>query len=145
MAPGCGNGKTLGSWRTGREVPRQLWWFPLQSLDDPEQDRKGLPVGENRKSNEISSVHPPRLFLFTPVLISLLNQPNLNQQADIYLFCRQALWAWDFSVIQLIFQAGKHLALLISPASPFSCDIYNLILKRKGRKKSFDYTRSFKK
>lgn len=68
MAPGHGSGRRLlcggavriaerstqGSWRTGREVPRQWWWFPLPRSDHPEQGRKGLPLGENRKSCEIS-------------------------------------------------------------------------------------------
>lgn len=96
---GCAQGSSAGS-RTQhpgeledrKRGPKQWWQFPLPSSNHPEQGRKGLPVGENRKSSEISMcastgavpVHTCPHVPFEPA-----------QLPDIYLClcCRQVLWA----------------------------------------------------
>lgn len=89
--PAAGH-SALGSWRTGREVLRLWWWFPLPSADHPEQGRKGVPVGENRKPCEIS-------MCASTGAVPVHTCPHLPsepaQLPDIYLSlcCRRALQA----------------------------------------------------
>lgn len=86
--------------------------------------------------------HPLRLFLLTPVLISLLNQPSCQIFTFAFAAGRShglAVTRAYFLVIWLSFQAGKNLVALL---------LFLLLWHIKTdlkKKKGFDYTRSFKR
>lgn len=131
----------LGSWRTGREVPSSGGSFHSQARIILSGAGRGCLWERTGSRATFPCVRPLGLFLFTPVLISLLNRPSCQIFTFAFAADRSCGLCCYWSILL------SNVAEISGWKNPY-CPIVFLLLwhiKLVKKKKGFDYTRSFKK